>query len=93
MHINNNFFFLFIYHVGRLIELKSPRVTEHIQWFAQSPNNVVRRFNGYIVGGVRFHTKERESKRKTQNSGVIVTSKTFNSKDNIIYYGVIKEMI
>ena len=54
---------------------------------------MVRRFNGYIIGGVRFHTKERESKRKTKNSGVVVTSKTSNSKDNIIYYGVIKEMI
>ena len=60
---------------------------------SSSPNNVVRRFNGYIIGGVRFHTKERESKRKTQNSGVIVTSKTSDSEDNIIYYGVIKEMI
>ena len=54
---------------------------------------MVRRFNGYIIGGVRFHTKERESKRKTQNSGVVVTSKTSDFEDNIIYYGVIKEMI
>ena len=91
--ILTTFFFLFIYHVGRLIELKSLRVIEHIQWLAQGPNNVVRRFNGYIIGGVRFHTKERESKRKTQNSGVIVTSKTSDFEDNIIYYGVTKEMI
>ena len=54
---------------------------------------MVRRFNGYIIGGVRFHTKERERKRKTQNSGVVVTSKISDSEDNIIYYGVIKEMI
>ena len=54
---------------------------------------MVRRFNRYIIGGVRFHTKERERKRKTQNSGVVVTSKTSDSEDNVIYYGVIKEMI
>ena len=54
---------------------------------------MVRRFNGYIIGGVRFHTKEMESKRKNQNSGVAVTTKTSDSEDNIIYSGVIKEMI
>ena len=33
-------------------------------------------YNGYIVNGVRFHTKAHERCLKTQNSGIVVTLKT-----------------
>lgn len=54
------------------------------------------------MNGFRFHTKEVESKRKTQNSGVVVnatTSSFSSSKDQnpvlgeVAYYGVLKNIL
>ncbi|CAN1224932.1 hypothetical protein LINPERPRIM_LOCUS2370 [Linum perenne] len=73
-----------------------------LQHLARSPNNIIRKFNGYIVEGYRFHTKELENRRKTQNSGVMVTAGThsFSSArdrnpiySEISYYGVIQDII
>ncbi|CAN1757493.1 hypothetical protein LINPERHAP1_LOCUS6538 [Linum perenne] len=73
-----------------------------LQHLARSPNNVVRKFSGYIVDGYRFHTKDLETIRKTQNSGVMVTAGTHSfasARDRnpvyseISYYGVIQEII
>ncbi|CAI0552042.1 unnamed protein product, partial [Linum tenue] len=49
---------------------------EDFEQLAQKPSEVVRFFKGYIVNGFRFHTKKLEQKRKTQNSGVMVTAST-----------------
>ncbi|CAN1129078.1 hypothetical protein LINPERHAP2_LOCUS5025 [Linum perenne] len=35
---------------------------EELKHLARSPNNVVRRFNGFIINGYRFHNKEMEKK-------------------------------
>lgn len=44
-----------------------------------------------MVNGYRFHTKDRERERKTQNSGIVVKGQHGN---NIIdFYGVINEII
>ena len=60
------------------------------------------KYERYIVNGFRFHTKEIETKRKTQNCGVIVnaTTSSFSStKDNnpilsgMAYYGVLRNVI
>nr|CAD1818685.1 unnamed protein product [Ananas comosus var. bracteatus] len=59
-------------------------------------------FKGYVINGFRFHTKDVEEKRKTQNSGVVVVASTssFSSakdqnpaKGDVAYYGVVKEII
>ncbi|CAN1820113.1 hypothetical protein LINPERHAP1_LOCUS28970 [Linum perenne] len=74
---------------------------EELKHLARSPNNVVQRFNGFIINGYRFHNKEMERKRKTQNSGVMITATTqsyASTRDrnpvysDIIYYGVIQEI-
>ncbi|XVE92524.1 hypothetical protein REPUB_Repub01dG0104600 [Reevesia pubescens] len=80
-------------NIARLMEMKSPRVTDCIQWLARGPNNMGRKFKGYIIGGVRFHTKEIEERRKTQNSGVVITTKTSCLDDDVTYYGVLKDII
>ncbi|CAL1388845.1 unnamed protein product [Linum trigynum] len=44
-----------------------------------------------IVNGVRFHTKDRESRRNTQNSGIVVEG---NHLDDVIdFYGVLVDII
>jgi hypothetical protein len=55
------------------------------------PDLRVRIFSACIVGGVRFHTIERERNRRTQNSGVMVDG-THNGED-IEFYGCLKEII
>ena len=59
-------------------EQDSTLVTNDIKWLARGPLEIVRRYSGYIVNGVRFHTKTRERCLKTQNSGIVVTVKTLS---------------
>jgi hypothetical protein len=70
--------------------------------FSRGPSPVAKRFSGYLVNGNRFHTMKRDSRRKTQNSGVTLVSLTpsfASSKDEnsqteaITYYGLISDII
>ncbi|CAN1279776.1 hypothetical protein LINPERPRIM_LOCUS17158 [Linum perenne] len=79
--------------VSMLVEMQDPRATEHVKWLARGPNKVATQFNGYIIKGIRYRTKKRDAKRKTQNSGVVITSKTSHSDDDTIYYGRLVDMI
>ncbi|KAJ8624700.1 hypothetical protein MRB53_033230 [Persea americana] len=63
---------------------------------------VVRCFKGCIVNGFRFHTKDHERQRKTQNSGVFLTAETLSfasERDpnpligNVGYYSVLNDVI
>ncbi|CAN1145105.1 hypothetical protein LINPERHAP2_LOCUS14509 [Linum perenne] len=73
--------------------MNDPRINEYVTWLARGPNTVARRFNGYITKGIRFHTKEKEESRKSQNSGVVVVSETSTSQDDIEYFGKINDII
>ncbi|XP_057756143.1 uncharacterized protein LOC130975353 [Arachis stenosperma] len=44
--------------------------------FARGPNRVAKRISGYIINGYRFHTRHRDARRKTQNSGVTLEALT-----------------
>lgn len=77
-------------------------VSEQLKKLSRGPNTVARRFSGYVINGYRFHTKQRDAKRTTQNSGVTLESVTesfASSKDDnpiiesITYYGSISEII
>ena len=66
------------------------------------PNPTVKRFSGYVINGYRFHTKYRDSKCTTQNSGVFLTALTTSfasSKDenplvgDVNYYGAIEDIL
>jgi hypothetical protein len=85
-----------------LEEQGSVIVTDEIKWLARGPLEIVRNYSGYIVNGVRFHTKKRERCLKTQNSGICVTVKTrsyASSRDKhpkegeINYYGALTDII
>ncbi|KAJ8619875.1 hypothetical protein MRB53_028404 [Persea americana] len=66
------------------------------------PLRAVMCFKGYIVNGFRFHTKDRERQRKTQNSGVFLTAEisSFASErdsspmtGNVGYYGILNDVM
>ncbi|CAI0396796.1 unnamed protein product [Linum tenue] len=79
--------------VARLEEMHDPRFTAELKGLARGPNYGVRQFKGYITKGVRYHANCREEERKTQNSGVVVATKTSSLEGEILYYGRIIDMI
>ena len=54
---------------------------------ARGPNYIVNKYNGFIINGFKFHTKECEKLIKTQNSGVMVEA------DGKSYYGILKDIL
>ncbi|KAK6803203.1 hypothetical protein RDI58_000987 [Solanum bulbocastanum] len=73
-----------------------------IKQLSRGPNFVVERYSGYLINGYRFHVRQRDARRKTQNSGVTVVASTTSfasSKDkNLIatyltYYGKIVDIV
>ncbi|XP_063939737.1 uncharacterized protein LOC135148446 [Daucus carota subsp. sativus] len=69
---------------------------------SKGPQRAARKFSGYIINGFRFHTKQRDGKCTTQNSGVYLTAHTTSftsTKDknpivaDVSYYKAIEEII
>lgn len=69
---------------------------------ARGPHRAAKKYTGYVINGFRFHTKKRDGKCTTQNSGVCLTALTTSfasSKDqnpilgDVTYYGAIEEII
>ncbi|XP_027182187.1 uncharacterized protein LOC113780602 [Coffea eugenioides] len=89
----------------RLIEEGHPQIPQHLKERLHSENFAccfAEHIDKYVVNGFRFHTKEVEKKRKTQNSGVTVnaTTSSFASirdqnpvLSELVYFGVLKNMI
>nr|CAD1820146.1 unnamed protein product [Ananas comosus var. bracteatus] len=67
-------------------KLHESNCSEEIIAMARGPNNVTKRFSGFIINGFRFHTKDREKLRKTQNSGVMVEA------EGQTYYGALTDI-
>lgn len=62
------------------------KCSDEIIAIARGPNKIVRKFNGFLTNGYRYHTKGREKFRKTQNSGVSVEA------DGQTYFGVLTDI-
>nr|CAD1821762.1 unnamed protein product [Ananas comosus var. bracteatus] len=67
-------------------KLHESNCSEEMIAMARGPNNITKRFSGFIINGFRFHTKDREKFRKTQNSGVMVEA------DGQTYYGALTDI-
>ena len=68
----------------------SPEATEVLYALACEPVVEVKKYNTCIVNGIRFHTKDRDSRRKTQNNGLMVEG---NHDDKVIdFYGVVTDI-
>ncbi|XP_058076376.1 uncharacterized protein LOC131224956 [Magnolia sinica] len=98
---NDTFYKWFSDRVEQLRHERNEQVSEDLRWLARGPS-MARRYKGFIVNGFRFHTKDCVKKRKTQHSGVVVTTKTssFASANDrnpiagdVTYYGVLTDII
>ncbi|XP_059667354.1 uncharacterized protein LOC132312838 isoform X2 [Cornus florida] len=74
-------------HVKRLRQSMSPDAIDDLYSLACGLDSRVKRYTGCVVNGTRFHTKEREKNRKTQNNGVMVKG------ENIDFYGCLTDII
>ena len=61
-------------------------VPHRVKHLARGPNNVARRSAGYIINGYKFHTRRRDAKHKTQNSGVTLVSITQSFASSILLW-------
>ncbi|XP_042973064.1 uncharacterized protein LOC122304867 [Carya illinoinensis] len=78
-------------HIAELHAMTPPEVTDDIYALACGPDPLVASYHGCIMNGIRFHTKNLETRRLTQNSGVIVYG---NHQGNPVdYYGQLTEVI
>nr|XP_043612588.1 uncharacterized protein LOC122584570 [Erigeron canadensis] len=89
-------------HVEELDTRGDHRITEDLRNLASRPTEYVNKYKGFIINGFRFHTKDLEENRKTQNNGVMLNAMTnsFSSaRDNnpivgdVTYYGVLNDII
>ncbi|XP_028094798.1 uncharacterized protein LOC114294835 [Camellia sinensis] len=88
--------------VEELLAIKNVVLSDEIKTLALGPSKKATRFNGYIINGTRYHTRSREWRRKTQNSGVMVKAKTCSyasTRDmnpvegEVAYYGYVTDII
>ena len=63
-------------------------LSDKVRWFAQYLDNEAKWFKHYVINGLKFNTKDFETTRKTQNSGVCVVI-----KGGVTYYGVLIDII
>ncbi|KAL4038146.1 hypothetical protein IC575_001753 [Cucumis melo] len=80
---------------AQVLELRqSANLSNDFFSLAMGPSFDVRCYNGCIVGGVRFHTIELDSRCSTQNSGIMVIgeSDASGTGDNN-FYGVLDEVL
>ncbi|XP_028074364.1 uncharacterized protein LOC114276753 [Camellia sinensis] len=89
-------------HVEELLTIQNDVLSDEIKTLALGPSKKAMRFSGYIINGTRYHTRSREWRRKTQNSGVMVKAKTCSyasTRDmnlvegEVAYYGYVTDII
>ncbi|XP_069151787.1 uncharacterized protein [Solanum lycopersicum] len=77
-------------------------VPDLIKQLSREPNSIAKRYSGYLINGYRFHVRQRDARRKTQNSGVTLIASTISfasSKDknsiaaDLTYYGRIVDIV
>ncbi|GMP65663.1 hypothetical protein CsSME_00026365 [Camellia sinensis var. sinensis] len=62
----------FKHRMNQLRNENSPEATDEMWSLANGPNALVNTYSGCICNGVRFHTIDRDNRRKCQNSGLVV---------------------
>ncbi|KAI8561154.1 hypothetical protein RHMOL_Rhmol04G0315500 [Rhododendron molle] len=63
----------------------SSEATDELWSLANGPGSVIDLYSGCISNGVRFHTRDRESRRRCQNSGLVVEGN--HKGENINFFG------
>ncbi|OMO51248.1 hypothetical protein CCACVL1_29911 [Corchorus capsularis] len=62
-------------------------ISDQLYALACRPDQRVKRFTGCIVNGIRFHTRDRDSFLKSQNSGVLVEGN--HETEDIDFFGIL----
>ena len=75
----------------KLYSKKSAKATDQLYALACGPSNRVRKYTCCIVNGVRFHTKERDNRRRSQNSGLVI--KGGHEDNQIDFFRVLTSII
>ncbi|KAK4713393.1 hypothetical protein R3W88_019300 [Solanum pinnatisectum] len=84
------------------MHMAGEKISEDIQTLAIGPLIQAKRMTGYICDGVRYLTKSRDVKRKTQNSGIMlktITQSYASTKDKnpilaeVSFYGILTDII
>jgi Domain of unknown function (DUF4216) len=70
---------------------KEEGVTDELYALACGPDQRVNHYTSCIIGGMRFHTRELEMQRRTQNSGIATTG--YKGEEEIEYLGVLIDII
>ncbi|WKA12924.1 hypothetical protein VitviT2T_030267 [Vitis vinifera] len=70
---------------------QSPEATDELYSLACGPDNRVHTYMGCIVNGVRFHTKDHDDRRITQNSGICVSGE--HDGEEVDFYGVLSNVV
>ncbi|XP_074294134.1 uncharacterized protein LOC141621874 [Silene latifolia] len=73
--------------ISRLSEEEDGQVLQDLKTLSFGPFKGVQYFNGFLANGFRFHTRDVETKRRNQNSGVMVKGVGHD------YYGVLTDII
>ncbi|KAH7845823.1 hypothetical protein Vadar_006468 [Vaccinium darrowii] len=78
-------------HMIQLRKQNSPEATNDLYSLALGPDRRVTRCSGCIVNGTRFHTRDRERVRTTQNSGIVVKGEYLSEDTD--FYGILIDII
>ena len=68
--------------------IEKKKLYDKFIWLAWYPDNETKQFKRYAINSVKFHTKDSEATRKTQNSKVCVLT-----EGGATYYGVLIDII
>ncbi|XP_042972746.1 uncharacterized protein LOC122304540 [Carya illinoinensis] len=82
---------VFVQKIAELHAKSPPTVTDDIFALACGPDPLVASYAGCIMNGIRFHTKQLEGRRRTQNSGVVVHGEHIGFPMD--FYGVLQDII
>ncbi|XP_060208654.1 uncharacterized protein LOC132636023 [Lycium barbarum] len=76
---------------ARILQLSAQgHLSDDLLSLAVGPGPVVHRYSALMVNGFRFQTKELESRRKTQNCGILVRGYDSDSKKE--YYVIVEDI-
>ncbi|XP_045083551.2 uncharacterized protein [Aegilops tauschii subsp. strangulata] len=78
-------------YIMRLRDEHSEEIDEDLFSLACEPNRRVRKYSSCIVNGIRYSTLDRDSNKRTQNSGVMAEGE--HGSKVIDFYGTLKEII
>lgn len=69
----------------------STHLIKDLKSLASGPDKSVTRYTSCSIRGIRFHTRDRDMNRRTQNSGVVVRGE--HQGEDIDFYGVVRDII